>query len=182
MKKLFIAALISFSLSSCIGAGNISDIEMNKQGYFPNLTGIDLMGKERPIPSSLEGKYNLLAVAFKREQQANVDTWIKAAPDIIGKNSQVKFYEIPLIYEINTPYRFWINNGMRQGVKGSEARDRTITVYTDREKFLNLMNMKTNNIYLLLIDKKGKIITKIEGDATKNNVKKIKSYIKEKIS
>lgn len=177
MKKLFIAALLSLSLSSCIGAGRVSDIKTSNNGYFPNIIGIDLMGRERQLTSSLEGEYNLLAVAFKREQQENVDTWIKAMPDIIGKNKQVNFYEIPLIYEINAPYRFWVNNGMRQGVKGDEARNRTITVYTDREKFLKLMNMKTDNIYLLLIDKKGRIISKLEGDATKENINKIKLAI-----
>ncbi len=182
MKQLIIIAFITIALTSCIGAGSISNIKQRNKGYFPRITGIDLMGKERTIPDSLEGKYNILAVVFKREQQKYVDSWILAMPDIIGKNKQVKFYEIPLIYQINAPYRFWINNGMRQGVQGDEARNRTITVYTQRENFLNLMNMKTDNIYLLIIDKKGKILWQTVGVATPNTIRQLKAFLKYDLS
>lgn len=177
MKQVLITTFTAFFLTACIGSGNISDVKSNGNGYFPSMVGIDLIGENRSIPESFEGKYNIVAVAFEREHQTDVNSWIDIADEIIAKNQNISFYEIPLIYEINTPYRFWINNGMRSGIPDLKARLRTITVYTDREKFLELMNMKSDRIYLLLIDNKGKIIWQAEGAATKDKIKELKEAL-----
>lgn len=181
MKKLFFAAalilLLILFLTTCIGSGKVSDVVSSGEGYFPLVTGIDLMGKGRKIPDSLKGKYHILAVAFKREQQEDVNSWINVMPNIIDSHADIAFYEIPLIYPIKAPYRFWINNGMRRGVPGDEARDRTITVYTDRSKFLSLMRMDIEHIYLVLIDHKGKILWQTSGVATDHTIDELKKVL-----
>ena len=70
----------------------------------------------------------LVIIAFKREQQNEVDSWIKETKPILQENSALSFYEIPLIYELSTLSRMWINNGMRFGVSNKVARKHTITV------------------------------------------------------
>ncbi len=102
MKKILPFVLL-FALQSCIiGAGENSKIEANKESYFPKITGIDLDGKKQELPAVFKNKFNLVIVAFKREQQTEVDTWIKAIEPILNENSNLSFYEIPLIYEIST--------------------------------------------------------------------------------
>lgn len=177
MKKNLITIFVITFLTSCIGAGNISGIKNKGKDYFPSMTGIDLVGQQRVIPESFEWKYNIVAVAFKREQQTDVNSWISVADEIIIENNNVGFYEIPLIYEINAPYRFWVNNGMRSGIPDPKARLRTITVYTDRDKFLNLMDMNSDNIYILLIDKSGKIIWNTKGIANAIKIKELRNVI-----
>ena len=177
MKKI-IPFVLLFALQSCmIGAGENSKIEANKDSYFPKITGIDLDGKKQELPTVFKNKFNLVIVAFKREQQAEVDTWIKAAEPILKENSNLSFYEIPLIYELSSFSRMWVNNGMRLGIPDEVARKRTITVYTNREEFFRITKMQEDKIYALLIDARGKILWKAEGVTNNANVAAIKKII-----
>jgi len=177
MKKIFPFILL-FALQSCIiGAGENSKVEANKNSYFPKIIGIDLDGKKQELPAVFKNKFNLVIVAFKREQQAEVDTWIKAIEPILKENSNLSFYEIPLIYEISTFRRMWINNGMRLGIPNEVARKRTITVYTNREEFFRITGMREEKICALLIDAGGKILWKEEGVASDADVAAVKKII-----
>lgn len=170
MKKI-ISFILLFTLQSCmIGAGENSKIEANKNNYFPKISGIDLDGKKQELPTVFNNKFNLVIVAFKREQQAEVDTWIRALEPILKENSNLSFYEIPLIYELSAFKRMWVNNGMRFGIPDKVARKRTITVYTNREEFCRITKMQEDKIYALLIDASGKILWQEEGVANKTNV------------
>ncbi|MFT7144948.1 MAG: hypothetical protein ACI9TY_000173 [Alphaproteobacteria bacterium] len=166
MKKNALFLFMALTISGCIGSGEISTVQSNGENHFPTLIGIDLVGEDREIPQSFTGEYNIVAVAFEREHQEAVNTWISAVDSILENHKNIAFYEVPLIYEINAPYRFWINNGMRAGIPDLEARLRTITVYTDRDKFTSTMNMKTDRIYVLLLNKKGEILWQTQGPLT----------------
>lgn len=176
MKYLSVIGLCLF-LSACIGSGVNSTVEKQAAGTFPVMTGIDLHGNEKQLPESFEGKKNLVSIGFEREDQAEIDTWIEFAETLETTNKDLRFYEVPLIYEINPAYRWWINNGMRSGVVGDEARTRTITVYTDREKFLEIMEMNTDRIYTLLLDENGKILWRGEGALTENHKAALKKFL-----
>ena len=166
-----------FAVQSCmIGAGENSKIEANKNNYFPKITGIDLGGKKQELPAVFKNKFNLVIVAFKREQQTEVDTWIKAIEPILKENSDLSFYEIPLIYELSTFKRMWVNNGMRFGIADEVARKRTITVYTDRAEFFRITKMQEDKIYALLIDASGKVLWKGEGVANDAKVAAVRRY------
>ena len=176
--KIISALLLPLILASCmIGSGENSKIVANKSGFFPQIIGIDLEGEKRPLPQSFDKKLNIVVVAFKREQQENVNGWIKVADEILAKNSEIGFYEVPLIYKLNGFSRTFINNGMRRGIPDIKARKRTITVYTDREEFFKMMKMREDKIYLLVVDRDGKILQCIEGDATKQNVQLLKKSV-----
>jgi hypothetical protein len=177
MKKI-IPFILLFTLQSCmIGAGENSKIAASKNDYFPQITGIDLDGKKQELPAVFKNKFNLVIVAFKREQQAEVDSWVKAADPILKENSSLSFYEIPLIYELSTLSRMWINNGMRFGIPNEVARKRTITVYTNREEFFRITQMQKDKIYALLIDASGKILWRSEGIANGSKIAAIKKII-----
>ncbi len=176
--KNIIKLFLLLALQSCmIGAGENSKIEANKNSYFPKITGINLDGKKQELPAVFNNKFNLVVVAFKREQQEEVDTWIKAIEPILKENPNLSFYEIPLIYEISALGRIWVNNGMRLGIPDEIARKRTITVYTNREEFFRITGMKEDKIYALLLDTNGKILWKSEGVAKNTNIVDILSYL-----
>ena len=177
MKKKFITFLSALGLSACIGAGDNSPVVSRGPDNFPAMKGIDLTGEERPIPQSLEGDLNIITVAFEREQQSNVDTWIPYAEQIIAEHSYIRFYEIPLIYEMNMVMRGWVNNGMRSGIEDEKARERTITVYTDRDDFFEMMDMRRDTIYTLLLDGDGKILWRESGDASEKKIESLKTVI-----
>jgi hypothetical protein len=160
-----------------IGAGENSKIEANKNNYFPKITGIDLDGKKQELPAIFKNKFNLVIVAFKREQQTEVDTWIKAIEPILKENTNLSFYEVPLIYELSSFKRLWVNNGMRFGISDKIARKRTITVYTNREEFFRITKMQEDKIYALLIDAGGKILWQEEGIASKIKIENLRKVV-----
>ena len=177
MKKAILLSLL-LALQSCmIGAGENSKVEASKNNYFPKITGIDLEGKKQELPAAFKNKLNLVIVAFKREQQAEVNTWIKAIEPILKENSNLSFYEIPLIYELWALSRMWVNNGMRFGITDEVARKRTITVYTNREEFFRITKMQEDKIFALLIDDSGKILWKKEGVADEDKMLDLKKIM-----
>ena len=177
---VFMALVIS--LTGCIGAGKISPVSPPaKEGYFPTLTGIDLFGEQRIVPDDFKGNLHLVAVAFEREHQDPVNTWIPVAKELSAQNPGLTFYEIPLIYKINAAYRTWVNNGMRSGIPSDEGRERTITVYTDREKFLDITGMKADRIYLLLMTHEGKILWQTEGAYGESKLTSLKAALSQAV-
>ena len=58
MKTLVMAAFLASSalmLVSCIGAGQLSDIQVTSDDTLPSMIGIDLLGNDRTVPESFEG-------------------------------------------------------------------------------------------------------------------------------
>ncbi len=178
-KHWLISMVAVMALSACIGPGDNSGVKGQGENILPEMTGIDLLGQERTIPSTFTGKWNIVAIAFEREQQEDVNTWIPVADEMMLEIDGLKFYEVPLIYEMNMAMRSWVNNGMRAGISDPVARERTITVYTDREKFLSLMDMDTDSIYVLLVDAQGKILWRHEGIATPEAIRALRAYLSE---
>jgi hypothetical protein len=177
MKKI-ISLILLAALSSCIGAGENSKIVANEPNFFPQIVGIDLEGAKHQLPNSFNKKLNIVVVAFKREQQEQVNSWIKVADKITAKNPNVDFFEVPLIYELNMFSRSFINNGMRRGIPDAKARKRTITVYTNRDEFFKVMKMQEDQIYTLLLNKNGKILWRTQGVADNKKIKALNSAIK----
>jgi hypothetical protein len=164
-------------VSACIGPGDVSPIERTKANAFPQMEGIDLLGRKRQVPQDFEGSYQLVAVAFEREQQAEVDTWIAAADILMKEFEELRFYELPIIYEVNPLYRTWINNGMRAGIPFEKARKRTITIYTDRQRFLEMMDLNADQIYVFLLGEDGTIQWQTSGLATKDKITQLKERL-----
>lgn len=162
-------AVVSTLLQGCIGAGTNSALRPVPSG-FPEVTGIDLEGKEVRLPSGLGGSPRIVVVAFEREQQADVDTWIRAAEPLLSARPGARLYEIPVIGSSSAPFRFWVNNGMRAGIPDEAARRRTVTVYTDRDGFFSTLGARRESITALLLDDSGRIAWRADGPADPGKV------------
>lgn len=179
MKIMWVGLLILATLSGCIGAGQNSPISNYGEGVFPTVSGIDLEGNEHTLPRAFAGRLNIVAIAFEREHQEAVNGWIEVAESIMSEYPDVRFYEVPLIYELNIASRFWVNNGMRSGIDDPVSRERTITVYTDRERFTELLDMRTDRIYLLLLDDNGSILWRTEGVAKDPTISELQAALQQ---
>ena len=153
-------------LSGCIGSGENTAINNEKAGVFPEIEGIDLQGDARALPHTFSGKLNIIAVGFEREHQQGIDTWMSLVDELSQKYDAVKFYEVPVIYKANAAWRGWINNGMRMGIKDETARERTITVYTNQEKFADIFTLDKSESAILLLDDDARVLWKFQGAAT----------------
>lgn len=150
----------------CIGAGANSSVTPGGAGVFPTVTGINLEGEEKTIPRDLGGELRVVCIAFERQQQEDVNTWLdKLTPEILAEHN-LHFYELPVIYEASQAFRLWVNNGMRAGIRDVAARQRTITVYTDRDAFTSQLGLRLSSITTMLLDTHGTIVWRADGRAT----------------
>lgn len=139
---------------------------------FPRVTGENLAGQRLTLPGDLAGDRNLLFIAFQRWQQADVDTWTALAAELQRGHPGCGFYELPTISPGNPLMRWFINNGMRSGIKDQESRRRTITLFLEKGAFRRGLNLPDEErIYVLLVGREGTIYWRAEGrlDAEKEH-------------
>jgi hypothetical protein len=177
--KAMILTLLLSGFVGCIGAGANSAVKPGEPGTFPTVTGINLEGEEKQIPLELPGSLRVLCVAFERQQQEDVNTWIdRLTPEVLQQNDLL-FYELPVRYEASQAFRLWVNNGMRAGIRDDLARRRTFTVYTDRQAFITNLGLTLSSISTVLIDKSGKILWRADGPATEESFGELLKTVRE---
>jgi len=166
--------------AGCIPAGQNSPVVATGPAgiAFPEVIGINLEGEEIPLPGGFSGALNLVVVAFEQDQQRLVDTWIAAIDDLVAATPGLRFYEVPTIYEANPVFRLWVNNGMRSGIRDADARQRTITVYLDRERLIELLAIPDmRDIHVFLLDESGRILWRTTGPRDEEKAASLKTAL-----
>jgi hypothetical protein len=133
----------------------------------PAVTGSSLQRKRLSLPEAFEGELNLVFVAFQQLQQSQVDTWIPFARQLEANLPEVRYYELPTIRRLNALSRTFINEGMRAGIPDPMARERTITLYVDKNEFRKALQLPhEEEIHVLLLDRSGRVLWHAEGAFT----------------
>jgi len=131
---------------------------------FPTVTGANLQRKKLNLPQDFQGELNLVFIAFQQWQQTQVDTWIPFARQLEETHAGVCYYELPTIQRLNVLARTFINEGMRAGIPDPIARERTITLYLDKNSFRKALELPSeDDIYVLLLDRRGQVLWRTEG-------------------
>lgn len=131
---------------------------------FPRVEGTNLEGRRFVLPADFESDLNLVFIAFKREQQADVDSWL---PFIRGRRLSergVRVYELPTL---NRSYRFMrrvIDGGMARGISERATREVTITLYIDKGPFKRALKITTEDaIVAVVVSRDGTVLWRAEG-------------------
>jgi hypothetical protein len=98
---------------------------------FPEIQAQSLDRERYALPGEFEGRRNVAVVAFRREQQQLVDTWLPFLLALEAERDDLRIYEIPAISRRWTPARRFIDGGMAVGIADRDACARTLTSYTD---------------------------------------------------
>ncbi len=150
------------------------------EGQFPTVSGFNLNRQELVFPRDFEGKINLVIVPFQQYQQAVVNTWIPFAQDLESEVPGFLYYELPTIYEMPSFSRTFINEGMRAGIPDATARERTITLYLDKEAFKSGLGIASEDeISLFLVDREGNIIWRNSGGYSESKAEELLSVLEE---
>lgn len=143
--------------------------------YFPTITAENLNREQVTLPDDLSGNPALILVAYKQRQQTNVNTWLDRMDEIEAAIPGVRIIESPTISSGRWGWMAgFIDGGMRSGIPDSEARARTITLYTDVSLFNQaLMIEDTDTIYTVLLDAEGEVVKVLEGDFSNEKLREL---------
>ena len=149
------------------------------RAMFPSLKAANLDKQELQLPAGFSGELNLVLVAFKREQQRDVDTWLKVLPQVQHEHPGLAYYELPTIARLNALARWFIDNGMRGGIPGKAQRARTVTLYIDKDPFKKALEINSEDrIYALLLDKTGAVVWRADGAYDEAKGKSLEQFLK----
>ena len=141
--------LLTLALSIALAADTV---------HFPVVTSANLEGKTLTLPRDFAGERNIVFVAFLRKQQDDVDTWVPFVKQLLARTPGTDYYEIPTIKRMVAPMRWMINRGMKGGIDDRSARDRTVTLYIDKDPFKQALGITDENtIHVLVVDRAGHV-------------------------
>jgi hypothetical protein len=131
---------------------------------FPTVTFDNLERQTFTLPRDFGGERNVVFIAFLRKQQDDIDTWVPFVKPLVERTRGTEYYEIPTIKRMIAPMRWFINSGMRGGIDDRAARERTITLYLDKEPFKrSLAITDENTIYVMIVDREGRVLWRTAG-------------------
>lgn len=140
---------------------------------MPLITGKDLNGTPWSIPKGLPAERTLVLIGFDEPQQAAIDTWTQGLGLDLPTNT-IPWVEMPLIENPGRFMRWFIDTGMRGGIKGRFQRSHVWTAYTDKKAFLQSCGINAENkIQVLVVDRTGRILHAESGEYTKEGAAKL---------
>jgi hypothetical protein len=133
-------------------------------GRFPSVEGSNLEGEHFTLPADFKGELNVVLVAFKREQQTDVDSWMPFLKTVGESRRALRVYELPTLGRRYRLMRPFIDGGMRRGIADAAVRAVTITLYIDKAPFRESLRLPDEDrISVLLVDQKGRLFWRAEG-------------------
>jgi hypothetical protein len=132
---------------------------------FPAVNAETLEGNKAIVPDDAAGKVTLVVVAFLRENQSQLDSWLNPFYEKFGSRKDVMFYEVPMI---SGGYRFMkpiIDGGMRGGLPKFKHKH-VVTMYGDVQSYQQALGLDVRNGYAFLLDRNGIIRWQEQGFST----------------
>lgn len=165
----FAAVLLAFALH----ADSIVPMPMTRTPHadsavqFPRVEGTNLEGRRFSLPTDFEGDVNVVLVAFRREQQADVDTWLPFVRDAAARHRDLRVYELPTLHSGYRMVRPFIDGGMARGIPERATREATITLYIDKAPFKAALAIAAeDHITALLVTRDGRVLWRTDGRFT----------------
>jgi len=148
---------------------------------FPTIEAETLSQKKVVFPDIAEGKYALIIIAFKRQTQGQVDSWLDPFIEEFGDQEKVTFYEIPMISNNWKWMSSWIDSGMRSGVPAYK-HDNVATYYGPLTKYFEYFSIENSKLcYTFLLNEVGEIIWRDQGAASEEAYNELRNLVKENI-
>ena len=147
---------------------------------FPTIEAETLSGKKVVFPDVAEGKYAFLLIAFKRQTQGEVDSWLDPFVKEFGTHNEVTFYEIPMISNNWKWMSGWIDAGMRAGVPANK-HDHVATYYGPLKRYFDYFDIDDRGtVYVFLLDKEGRMIFRASGLPEKDKFEALRKILNER--
>ncbi len=144
---LYKSLLCFFLLFSCSGEAVTSTNSNN----FPTIQGKNLNKVIKSVPDDFVDKNLIVILAFQQWHQSLVDKSIETLENSSIKN-ELNIIEVPTLGQFTKIGQLYLDGTMRAAIKDDAIRDRTITVYLDKESLKETLNIPNEDtIYWYLI-------------------------------
>jgi len=138
---------------------------------MPVTSGKDLNGTPWSVPKGLPAERTLVLIGFDEPQQEAIDTWTQSL-GLDQPTNTIPWVEMPLIDNPGLFMRWFIDTGMRGGIKGRFQRSHVWTAYTDKKAFLKSCGITSeSDIRVLVVNRNGGILHSESGVYTKKGAK-----------
>jgi hypothetical protein len=139
---------------------------------FPEVKDESLEKTPVSIPDAAQGKVTLITVAFLRESQSQLDSWLEPFVERFGNKQGFTFYEVPMLHWGYKFMRPMIDGGMRAGIPKGKHKN-VVTMYGDVEKYIKALNLDPKYGYAFLLDREGIIRWEGQGFSTPEALKEL---------
>ena len=165
LRSIVFAVLVGRVIAGPSSTGTVMNaVGADTLGQFPRVEGSNLEGEHFALPSDFKGELNVVLVAFQREQQSDVDSWMPFLKSVGERRPDLRVYEIPTLGRGYRWMRPFIDGGMRRGIPDRAVRAATITLYIDKGPFRESLRLADEErIYVLLVDRQGRVYWRTEG-------------------
>ena len=137
---------------------------MTVGGAFPSIRARNLEGLDVELPAAFVGDCNIVAVAFQRNHQTLVDSWVPWFEQQAVVDSGLRFYELPTIGRIWAPVRRFIDGGMAAAIREPVILQRTFTIYGDLDRVTRPLGIEDRStISVLCVDRSGQVLWRGSG-------------------
>lgn len=154
--RLKFCLLLFVLLVSC---QNSEDTFMSPElNEFPSIQGNNLNKEKKVVPDDFVDKNLIVIVAFQQWHQSLVDESILLLEEN-GLGETHNIIEVPTVQKTNKLAEIYLDGIMRAGIRDDRIRNRTITAYLDKNQFLEILDIPSDEtIYWFLIEKNSKDI------------------------
>lgn len=125
---------------------------------FPTIETNTLDGSPIKLPDDSNRDATIIMLAFEQKTQFKIDSWADTLFNRYDINTNLGYYEIPMISGFYSFMSGVIDGGMR-GKITSTLHDNVATFYGDREPYKKALNITDmSECYLYVVDRNGKIV------------------------
>ena len=146
---------------------------------FASFSGENLNKERKTIPDDYTEKNLVVIIAFQRWHQKLVDSSIDSL-EKMGINDTHYILEVPVIEKTNWFRKIRLDTIMRAGIRDSDVRARTITLYTNKANFTDKFSIgNEDSIHWFVVDHiSHQVLVRGEGLLSPEDILGIKSRSK----
>jgi hypothetical protein len=160
-----------------LAAATDMNAQYNKP-MFPTIEAETLSRKKVVFPEVARGQHAFILIAFRRQTQGEVDSWLDPFVEDFAGREGITFYEIPMISGGWKWMSSWIDSGMRQGVP-QYKHDHVATYYGPLKEYHKHLEIRdTGTVHAFLLDQQGRIIWRDIGPANDRKYSHLKELVK----
>ena len=134
---------------------------------FPPVRARDLEGRDVELPDAFAGERNVVVIAFRRQHQTLVDSWLPWFEEQAETDPGLRFYELPTIGRLWAPVRPFIDGGMAAAIRDPVILQRTFTIYGDVGRVTGPLGIRDRStITVCALDGSGSVLGQGTGGFT----------------